>query len=315
MMYAIETHDLTKKYNDKTVVNKVNLKVKKGSIFGFLGKNGAGKSTFINMLTGLCIPSSGSFTLNSSSNNSQIIPKNKIGVMPDYSSFYDDLTALDHLKYFSAILNLKLNKNEMVELLSRVGLEDVKNLKVKKYSFGMKKKLGIAQALLNNPDVLFLDEPTSDVDANSILTIHNLIKDIAIEGTTIFLTSHNLDEVEKLCDEIAIMDKGVIKIQGNIETLKREFQKNLTVTIKHGRISSQTQKELKNRLNILGSNIQWRNEQVRLIVEEESVIPIVNKIFIKMNIDVFRIQVYEPTLEEIFLSTGKSDNVQSKNVI
>ncbi len=313
MMYAIETNNLTKKYGEKTVVNNVNLKVRKGSVFGFLGKNGAGKSTFINMITGLCIPSSGSFTINVSNSNSQKVPKTKIGVLPDYSSFYDDLTALDHLKYFSRVLKLKLSKNEMVKLLEHVGLKDVENLKVKKYSFGMKKKLGIAQALLNNPDVLFLDEPTSGVDANSILTIHNLIKDISRDGTTIFLTSHNLDEVEKICDEIAIMDRGVINLQGSIKALKKEFQKNITVTIKHGKLSHD--KELNNKLNSLGTNIQWGENQVSLVVTEESVIPKINKTFVKMNIDVFRIQVYEPTLEEIFLSTGKNNNSLSKEVV
>ena len=104
----------------------------------------------------------------------------------------------------------------MIRLLEYVGLGDAAKVKVKKYSFGMKKKLGIAQALLNNPEILFLDEPTSGVDADSILTIHTLIRNISKDGTTIFLTSHNLNEVEKLCNEIAIMDKGEIRVQGNI---------------------------------------------------------------------------------------------------
>jgi ABC-2 type transport system ATP-binding protein len=300
-MYAIETHNLTKKYGEKVVVNHVNLKVKKGSIFGFLGKNGAGKSTFINMITGLCIPSSGTFTLRVSSNN----VKSKIGVLPDYSAFYDDLTALEHMNYFSKILNLKLSKNEMIRLLEYVGLGDAAKVKVKKYSFGMKKKLGIAQALLNNPEILFLDEPTSGVDADSILTIHTLIRNISKDGTTIFLTSHNLNEVEKLCNEIAIMDKGEIRVQGNIDSLKRSFQENITVTIKCGKISTEKYKELNDQLNLIGNSIQWEKDQVSLIVKDESVIPIVNKLFVNMNVDVFRIQVYEPTLEEIFLRTGE----------
>ncbi|WP_041592291.1 ABC transporter ATP-binding protein [Terribacillus saccharophilus] len=306
-MYAIETNSLTKKYGEKTVVNQVNLKVKKGSIFGFLGKNGAGKSTLINMLTGLAIPSSGSFKLNLKDTDSKRKVQTKVGVMPDYSSFYDDLSALEHLKYFSKILGLKMKKKDYIKLLQRVGLENDTNLKVKKFSFGMKKKLGIAQTLLNNPDIIFLDEPTSGVDANSVLTIHSLIKDISSDGTTVFLTSHNLDEVEKLCDEISIMDKGIIKLQGSIDSLKKEFQKNLTVTVKHGPIPSQHKEQLKYKLDSLASNVEWGEEHVRLVVTEEKKIPSVNRLFTGLDIDVYRIQVYEPSLEEIFLNTGKEE--------
>jgi len=308
-MYAIETFNLTKKYGEKVVVNNVSLKVKQGSIFGFLGKNGAGKSTLINMITGLCIPTSGSFSLNFSDDTGVHNKKNQIpvGVMPDYSSFYDDLTALDHLQYFSKILNLKESQQDLLSLLQRVGLDEAKHLKVKKFSFGMKKKLGIAQTLLNNPKVIFLDEPTSGVDANSVLTIHDLIKDISKQGTTIFLTSHNLDEVEKLCDEICIMDKGKIQIQGSIEKLKKQSQKNITVTIKFGNTTNQDQKALQSKLNSLVSEISWKEREVSFIVSEELTIPSINRLFTEMNIDVFRILVNEPSLEEIFLKTGNRE--------
>lgn len=303
-MYAFETHDLTKTYGNKTVVNKVSLKVKKGSVFGFLGKNGAGKSTFINMITGLTIPSDGSFTLFSTENNFNKEKRMKIGVMPDYSTFYEDLSALGHLKFFSKLLGLKLTKEDMIHILKRVGLEDAMNLKAKKFSFGMKKKLGIAQALLNNPDVLFLDEPTSGVDANSVLNIHDLIKDIAEQGATIFLTSHNLDEVEKICDEISIMDKGVIISQGTINQLKNQFQNNITVNIKHSKIPKSEFMTLENELMKYSSDIKWGMNHVNLIVSDEHTISTINKLFLRMKIDIFRIEVDEPTLEEIFLSTG-----------
>ncbi|MFP7171690.1 ABC transporter ATP-binding protein [Terribacillus sp. 7520-G] len=308
-MYAIETNNLTKKYGEKTVVNQVNLKVKKGSVFGFLGKNGAGKSTLINMLTGLAIPTSGTFKLNLNDSGSKKKVQAKVGVMPDYSSFYDDLSALEHLRYFSKILGVKMKKEEYIRLLEMVGLESDTKLKVKKFSFGMKKKLGIAQTLLNNPDIIFLDEPTSGVDANSVLTIHSLIKDISSDGTTVFLTSHNLDEVEKLCDEISIMDKGAIKLQGSIDSLKKEFQKNLTVTVKHGHIPAQHKDNLKHKLDSLASNVEWEEEYVRFVVAEEKKISSINRLFTGLDVDVYRIQVYEPSLEEIFLNTGKEETV------
>ncbi|MCP3029500.1 ABC transporter ATP-binding protein [Halobacillus sp. A5] len=296
-MYALETNNLTKKYGNNTVVDHVSLKVEKGTIFGFLGKNGAGKSTFINMVTGLTIPTEGSFTLSPAE-------KVNIGVLPDYSTFYDDMTVLGHLKFFSRIMGLKLPKEEMIQILKRVELEDAINVKAKKLSFGMKKKLGIAQALLNNPEILFLDEPTSGVDANSVLNIHSLIKNIASQGTTIFLTSHNLDEVEKLCDEISIMDKGCIKKQGTITQLRNEFQNNLTVRFKHGEIPDEKFPTLEKELSAYETEIEWGRNYVKLVVPDEETISVINKHFIDTGIDVFRIEVDEPSLEEIFLSTG-----------
>ncbi|WP_431803233.1 ATP-binding cassette domain-containing protein [Halobacillus andaensis] len=297
-MYALETNNLTKKYGDKTVVDHVSLKVEKGTIFGFLGKNGAGKSTFINMVTGLTIPTEGSFKLPTGRQGVNI------GVLPDYSTFYDDMTVLGHLKFFSRIMGLKLPKGEMIQILKRVELEDAVNVKAKKLSFGMKKKLGIAQSLLNNPAILFLDEPTSGVDANSVLNIHSLIKNIASQGTTIFLTSHNLDEVEKLCDEISIMDKGCIKKQGSITQLRNEFQNNLTVRFKHGEIPDEKYPALERELRAYNTEINWGRNYVKLVVPNEKAISVINKYFIDMSIDIFRIEVDEPSLEEIFLSTG-----------
>ncbi|MGL6102104.1 MAG: ATP-binding cassette domain-containing protein, partial [Exiguobacterium acetylicum] len=148
-MLALRATNLTKQYGNKTVVNQLNLEIKQGSIFGFLGQNGAGKSTFINMITGLVRPTSGTFELLGASNDSLKNIRTRIGVLPDYSTFYENFTALDHLKYFSKVLGLKITTNELKQLLRDVQLEDAIDMKTKNYSFGMKKKLGIAQALIN----------------------------------------------------------------------------------------------------------------------------------------------------------------------
>ncbi|WP_027955957.1 ABC transporter ATP-binding protein [Halobacillus kuroshimensis] len=305
-MYAVETYQLSKVYGDKKVVNEINLQVKKGSIFGFLGKNGAGKSTFINMITGLTNPTSGSYTLLPDQGSSADKLRSRIGVLPDYSTFYDDLTALGHLKYFSRILGLKVSKSHMEDLLKKVGLEDAINQKAKKFSFGMKKKLGLAQALINEPDLLFLDEPTSGVDANAILNIHEIIQDIAAQGTTIFLTSHNLDEVEKLCDEIAIMDQGTIKTQGTMAQLRHDYQSNITVHIKHSEIQADVETSLNQELKAYGSDVEVSSKHTDLVVSSEQTIAAINRLYLKKDIDIFRIEVNEPTLEEIFLSTGEN---------
>lgn len=304
-MKALSTKDLTKKYGNKTVVNHLNLEIEKGSIFGFLGKNGAGKSTFINMITGLTLPTSGSFEILGEQGDSLHRVRHRIGVLPDYSTFYENFTALEHLKYYSRILRLSLTTNELKEILKQVELEDAINVKTKNYSFGMKKKLGLAQAIINKPELLFLDEPTSGVDANSILNIHTLIKDIAAQGTTVFLTSHNLDEVEKLCDDIAIMNKGTIQTKGSMHQLRREYQDNISVYIKHDSISESKQIKLRTELSSLVKNMKVTSDHLELFVEDESVIPKINNYLVSEQINIYRLEVEEPSLEEIFLNLGE----------
>lgn len=300
-MYALETDRLTKKYNSQTVVNNVSLKVKKGDIFGFLGKNGAGKSTFINMVTSIITPSSGEFNILGYSEVNNI--KNKIGVLPDYSTFYDDLNGIEHLNFFSKLLGVNNSKSDLMKLLELVELQDAAYVKAKKYSFGMKKKLGIAQALVNNPDLIFLDEPTSGVDANAVLSIHSLIRKIANKGKTIFLTSHNLDEVEKLCDEIAIMNKGVIEVQGSLQQLRQQFQTHIKVIIKHSVISIKEEESLSLILNSLSDDVEQTAENITtIIVKNESIIPKVNNAFLDQKIDIYRVEVEELSLEKIFLN-------------
>lgn len=293
-MYSIETKNLSKVYSGKVVVDSLNLSVRKGTIFGFLGKNGAGKSTFINMITGIIKPTSGEFKINHT--------LNKIGVLPDYSTFYDNFNATQHLKFFSEVMGINFKKEEAEKLLIKVGLGDDLKKRVKNYSFGMKKKLGIAQALLNNPEVIFLDEPTSGVDPNSILNIHNIIKEIAKNGTTVFLTSHNLDEIEKLCDEIAIMENGKIKISGLLSSIKKNFNKEVEVKIKITEIDNFLQEKIRNLLKGIAKSISISTSEVTLKLDSEEEIPIVNEILVKNNVHLYSINTYKPSLEEIFMN-------------
>lgn len=305
-MYAFETSQLTKTYGYRTVVDQVDLKVTQGHIFGFLGKNGAGKSTFINMVTGIIKPTSGSFKILGIEGTDDKVKK-KIGVLPDYSTFYDDLTGIEHLRYFGKILGVSHSQADLIKLLEATELGDAIKTKTKKYSFGMKKKLGIAQALIHNPDLVFLDEPTSGVDANAVLTIHSLIKNVAANGKTIFLTSHNLDEVEKLCDEIAIMDKGIIQEQGSMAQLRKKYQSQVTVKVKHNIIPNEQKTVLTEIFSKLARDIIWDAEYTTLVADEESIIPIIHRAFARLNIDVYRIEVDEPSLEEIFLNLNASN--------
>ncbi len=301
-MEALQTNQLTKTYGKKTVVDSVDLHIPQGSIFGFLGKNGAGKSTLINMVTGLIKPSSGSFEVLGQSGDRLESLQKEIGVLPDYSTFYEDLTAFSHLNYFQKLLKQSLSRQDILRVLTRVGLEDAVHVKVKKFSFGMKKKLGIAQSIIHQPKLLFLDEPTSGVDANAVLNIHSLIKEIAAQGTTIFLTSHNLNEVEKLCDEISIMNKGSIQTQGTMKQLREQYQQAVIVHIHHRSLSEKEQTQLKNSLTELAADTQIAENISEITVQANELIPQVNKKFVQQDIGVFRLEVEEPSLEEIFLN-------------
>ncbi|MEK3807189.1 ABC transporter ATP-binding protein [Bacillus sp. FSL H8-0547] len=305
-MNVIETKSLTKKYGATTVVNDISLTIEAGEIFGFLGTNGAGKSTFINMITGIILPTSGEYKLLGSGMDEIEKMKDKIGVLPDYSSFYDDLSPLQHLEFYSSILKTKKSKADLLHLLNRVGLSEAAHRKTKKFSFGMKKKLGIAQALINDPDLIFLDEPTSGVDAESILDIHSLILELHKEGKTIFMTSHNLDEVEKICTKIGIMRDGTISSLGSMDQLKKQHQKAYRVSIKLRQDIGSKKTVLKKVLSGMADDIVYTNEYVHFTVAEEHKISAVIRAMIISDLDILRVEVEEPTLQDIFLRKEQS---------
>ncbi|MED4219518.1 ABC transporter ATP-binding protein [Priestia megaterium] len=300
-MFALETRELRKSYDEKTVVNNVNLKVNEGDIFGFLGKNGAGKSTLINIVTGVINPTSGTFKILGETKIDDDQTKRRIGVLPDYSTFYDELTPLQHLKYFSQIMKIKKTKKELISLLDKVGLKEEANVKTKKFSFGMKKKLGIAQALINDPELIFLDEPTSGVDANSAIIIQDIIKQLCQSGKTIFLTSHNLNEIQKICSQIAIMKEGTIQAQGSMEELRKKYQNSITVHIKHSEINDKQKKLLIPILQKHEINTVWEKNKMIVDVPNDEKIPVITKSLMKLDIDVYRVEIMEKSLEDIFL--------------
>lgn len=300
MMTVIETHNLSKKFKDHEVVRSISLQVEQGEIFGFLGRNGAGKSTFINMITGITIPTSGEFQLMNNGNLND--NKHNIGVLPDYSSFYDNLSAKGHLKYFSMLFGRKVPDAKITEILDLVGHLEHQNKKVGKFSFGMKKKLGIAQAIVHDPELLFLDEPTSGVDAEAVIQIQQLIKNLNQQGKTIFMTSHNLDEVEKICTNIAIMKEGKIFTQGSMEELKKTYQSTLIIRVKLSPDITIDQKEMiKKNLSSDTYKYEWDKNYLVLEVFTEEDIPVLLNYLMSLSINIYAVNVIEPTLEEIFL--------------
>jgi ABC-2 type transport system ATP-binding protein len=226
MNLAIETSQLTRFFGDFCAVDRVQLQVERGTFYGFLGPNGAGKSTTIKMLTGLLTPSEGEiFVLGKKMLDPEqsLEAKRRIGVVPEDLALFDNLTAREHLTFIGRMYlvpkdTIRLRIDELLSLLELSG--DEKKLTME-YSHGMKKKLALAAALLPNPDLLFLDEPFEGVDAITSRVIRDMLLNYVERGSTVFLTSHVLDIVEKLCTHVGIIAHGKLVEQTSLDELRR----------------------------------------------------------------------------------------------
>ena len=221
----VETSDLTKTYDGFTAVDQLNLGIEEGEIFGFLGPNGAGKTTTILMLLGLTEPTSGTAKVcgyNPTREPLQV--KRIVGYLPEKVGFYEDLTARQNLKYTAELNNLlkKEAEERISALLATVGLSKVADEEVAKFSRGMKQRLGIADILVKEPKLAFLDEPTVGIDPKGIDDILNLMVRIAKKGITIIFCSHQLPQVQKVCTQIGIIAKGHLVAEGPIDRLGRQ---------------------------------------------------------------------------------------------
>ncbi|WP_444684775.1 ATP-binding cassette domain-containing protein [Alkalicoccus luteus] len=301
MMRIIRTENLVKSFGRERVVDGISLDVYQGELFGFLGRNGAGKSTFINLITDIMKPDSGDVYLFEEKFGVDAV-KDRIGVLPDYSSFYDQLTGLKHLQFFSRLSGKPASKKRSFEVLAQVGLEEAARWKVGTYSFGMKKKLGVAQALIHDPELLILDEPTSGLDAESVIHMQKLVQELNREGKTIFMTSHNLPEVEKICSRIAIMKEGTIALEGSLKELQQQFQATFMVTIDTGTTLADDDKARISRgLADKKRDGSWEDGLLRVETASEDAIPLLVQQLVQLHVPIYGVSVEQPSLEDIFL--------------
>ncbi len=226
MSLAIETHELTRFFDDFCAVDGIDLRVERGTFYGFLGPNGAGKSTTIKMLTGLLAPSEGDIHVlgkNVLKPRQALEVKSHVGVVPEDLALFDNLTAREYLTFIGRMYLLPRDtiRSRIDELLPLLGLENEEKKLAMEYSHGMKKKLALAAALLPNPDLLFLDEPFEGVDAVTSRVIRDLLAGFVSRGSTVFLTSHVLEIVEKLCTHVGIIVKGVLVEQDSLEAIRQ----------------------------------------------------------------------------------------------
>ena len=221
MNYIITTEKLTKKYKNFISVNNVSLHIRKGSIYGFLGPNGAGKSTTMKMMLGLTAPTKGSFTIGGKHfPDDRLEILKEIGSFIESPSFYANLTGRENLDIVRKIL--RLPKSSVEEALELVGLTEYGDRLAKKYSLGMKQRLGLAGALLGRPPILILDEPTNGLDPSGIHEIRNLVKSLpGLYDCTILISSHMLSEIELMADDIGILNHGQLLFEGSLDDLRQ----------------------------------------------------------------------------------------------
>jgi ABC-2 type transport system ATP-binding protein len=229
-MKAIEVQDLTRDYDGLRAVDHIRFSVESGEIFGFLGPNGAGKTTTIRMLTGQLLPTAGTAEVagyDVVTQRQQLKPK--IGVVFDSQNLYERMSARENLTFYARLYRIKASRVD--EVLAQVGLVERARDPVQKYSNGMKQRLLIARALLHEPEVLFLDEPTRGLDAHIARDIRGIVANLARGGMTVFLTTHYMEEADQLCQRVAFLDQGRIVALDTPARLKAEYGRDEKATL------------------------------------------------------------------------------------
>lgn len=299
--YVIETKNLTKEYNGTYAVKNINMNVERGKIYGLLGKNGAGKTTTMCMLLGLIKPSKGTIKLfgidaQNKKNKSKIYKK--IGSIIETPGFYPQLTGKENLKIFSKIRG-DYNPENINKTLKLVNLHNEEKKKFKNYSLGMKQRLGLAEALLHEPELLILDEPINGLDPAGIIEIRDLLTNITKElGMTVFISSHILSEIEILADEIGIINDGQLIKELTKEELKQ--QTNKKVIIKVDDLNSAENLLIRENGFKKGVNFDIENNEIHLLTDFEKREKI-NENLIKNNINVNELHLKEENLEKYFM--------------
>ncbi len=302
--YAVETSHLRKEYSRKVAVADLDLQIGQGEVFGFLGPNGAGKTTSIKMLLGLAKPTSGEARLLGQPIGDPR-SRSRVGFLPEHFRFHDWLNGTEFLQLHAQLYGLpETDRQQRIPvLLKRVGLEEHAGKKLRGYSKGMLQRVGLAQALLNQPAVVFLDEPTSGLDPIGRILVRDIIHELRAEGTTVFLNSHLLSEVEITCDRVVFLKHGtVVKTM----VLKDVEQGATQVTIRIGTLT-RDRAELERGLAQFGSEVRLDTDRISLTIPNQSTLPQLARWLIGQGLDVYELRPQHVSLEEMFLQVVGTD--------
>lgn len=315
-MTAVVVKDLTKCYGDLVAVDNISFEVEPGELFGFLGPNGAGKTTTVNILTGVSLPTSGSASIYGHDVvKDSFRAKESINVVPEVSNAYVEYSAWRNLMFTGALYGVSRKETALraEELLKTFDLYDKRDLKVKGFSQGMRRKLVIAMALINEPKVLFLDEPTTGLDVQSVLTIREMVRDLNRKGITVFLTTHNLTEANVLCSRVAIINRGRIVATDTPERLKKAARKVQVVEVSLDREEALGGEGMKALPGV--KEATQRGDKLRLVTEDPwNTISAVTRYAEENGFRITYINTPGPSLEDVFLElTGISTGQREGN--
>ena len=306
----VSVKSLVKSFGELKAVDGVSFEVAKGTCFGLLGPNGAGKSTAISMIVGTLVPDSGQVTIDGQSIKGETDPlRRKIGYVPQELALFDDLNCTQNLSFFGSLYGLSKSEiqQKSKEILDIVGLTDRAKEPIKNFSGGMKRRLNIAVALVHSPELLVLDEPTVGVDPQSRNAIFDVLEKLKVQGMTLIYTSHYMEEVERMCDQIAIIDAGKVMIEGTLEQLLATLESRFKLTFAFADQATAAEVEGLFSKSDFGKVIQTDNS-VEILPRNnaQTIADSVNQLQ-SANITFDDLRVERGTLEEVFLqSTGKS---------
>ncbi|MDZ4805309.1 MAG: ABC transporter ATP-binding protein [Candidatus Eisenbacteria bacterium] len=297
---VIETRGLRKQFGRKLAVADLSLSVGRGEVFGFLGPNGAGKTTSLKMLLGLVEPTAGTATVLGAPLGNRSI-RARLGFLPEHFRFHDWLTGRELLRFHGELLGIRRAAlDERIDrLLERVDLLDAAPRKLREYSKGMLQRIGLAQALLNDPEVVFLDEPTSGLDPLGRLLVRDIIRDLKARGTAVFLNSHLLGEVEATCDRVVFVKQGRAIRSLSLSAGGEDFEVELRFTPMSA--------ELLEGLGRLGGSPAHYDGAVRLRVRSEESIPEIARWLVERGARIYRLESRRPSLESTFLEVMGQD--------
>jgi len=297
---AVESRGLFKRFQSTVAVADLSLAIPRGEIFGFLGPNGAGKTTSVKMLLALIAPTGGSGTVLGKPLGDRL-SRRRIGFLPEHFHFHDCLSGRELLRFHGRLYGLHGGAldSRIDELLHRVDLSDAADQPVRQYSKGMVQRIGLAQAILNEPDLVFLDEPTSGLDPLGRRLVRNILGELRSRGTTVFLNSHLLGEVEATCDRVAFVKQGRTVHELTLGAGAADVDVEL-------RIDRTTESVLAG-LAQFGSHVTVIDGMVRLRVESEAVLPSIVRWLVERRVEVFGVGSRRPSLEQVFLEVMGQD--------
>lgn len=294
---AVETEGLRKVFGNHAAVKGLTLQIQQGEVFGFLGPNGAGKTTSIKMLVGLISPTSGRASLLGSPLGDRR-KRERVGFLPEHFRFQDWLTAAEFLELHGQLFGVPRNElpGRINALLERVGLSEFRNSQLSTFSKGMLQRIGLAQALINRPALVFLDEPTSGLDPVGRILVRDIIRELRTEGTCVFLNSHLLSEIEVTCDRVAFISHGEVVRSLELASLDTG---QVTVNIRLTGLSPEATVGLSN----WAKDISQLDGRLTLTASSEAVLPEINRYLVSHGVDVYEISPKHASLEELFIET------------